>query len=194
MVLVLLALAVGVVVGRVRGGRLRDLGAVPPERNRLLITALGLFVIGVLLAGEWPAMLPICAALSWLVVAYYGWVNRRFQGALLVSLGLAANALVLLVNGAIPVSLDAADAAGLDAEAALTAELTVGAGTDTALGWLGRSVPVAFPPRPEVVSPGDVALAAGLATLLATAMVRPGRATMDADAAQAEITEPQLGS
>ncbi|MGH8828326.1 MAG: hypothetical protein ACRDVZ_12190, partial [Jiangellaceae bacterium] len=76
--LVLLAVAVGVVVGRVRGGRLRDLGAVPPQRNRLLLTALGLFVIGVLLAGEWPTMLPVCAALSWLVVAYYGWVNRRF--------------------------------------------------------------------------------------------------------------------
>lgn len=194
MLLVLLAVAVGVVVGRVRGGRLRDLGAVPPERNRLLLTALGLFVIGVLLAGEWPTMLPICAALSWLVVAYYGWVNRRFQGAVLISLGLAANALVLLINGATPVSLDAAAAAGLDAEVALTAELTVGSGNDAALGWLGRSVPVAFPPRPEVVSPGDLALAAGLATLLATAMVRPSRATMDVDAAQAEITEPQVGS
>lgn len=192
--LVLLASAVGVIVGRVRGGRLRHLGEIRPERSRLLLTALGLFVIGALLAGQWPASLATFTVLSWLVVAYYGWVNRRLQGALLISLGLAANALVLLVNGATPVSLDAAEAAGVDAAAALSAELSVSADDDTTLAWLGRSVPVAFPPRPEVVRPGDVAFAAGLAALLATAMMGPGRATMDADRARAEITEPRVGA
>ena len=39
--------------------------------------------------------------------------------------------------------------------------------------WLGAWVPVAFPPRPESVSPGGVLLAAGLGLLLATAMLRP---------------------
>ena len=39
--------------------------------------------------------------------------------------------------------------------------------------WLGEWVPVAFPPRPETVSPGQVVLAAGLGLLLTTAMAGP---------------------
>ena len=39
--------------------------------------------------------------------------------------------------------------------------------------WLAAWVPVAFPPRPETVSPGGVLLAAGLGLLLATAMLQP---------------------
>lgn len=44
------------------------------------------------------------------------------------------------------------------------------AGRATGNRWLADWIPVAFPPRPEVVSPGEVMLAAGLGLLLVTAM------------------------
>lgn len=173
MTLVLLALAAGVLAGYARGGGLSRLTALHPIRNRLLLTALGLHALGVLGGFAWAPLLPTLVGLSWALLGYYAWVNRSIHGATLVALGLAANAAVMLTNGGMPVSADAAVRAGVDPAVVVSEgqhELT---GDDTRLAWLGKVVPVAFPPRPEVVTPGDVAVAAGLA--LAVAMGLTGR-------------------
>src|SRR5690606_13968662 len=99
-VLVLLALAVGVVAGYVSGGRLRHLRDDPPIRSRLILTALGLYVMGV--AGSWACQ-PLLAgstAAFWAVLAFCAWLNRRRHGARLIAFGLGLNALVILLNGA----------------------------------------------------------------------------------------------
>lgn len=173
MTLVLLALAAGVVAGYARGGGLSRLATVRPRRNRLLLTALGLHALGVLGGWVWQPLLPTLVGLSWALLGYYAWVNRNIYGASLIAAGLAANALVMLVNGAMPVSADATARAGADPATVTSTGQRELADDTTRLPWLGEVVPVAFPPRPEVVSPGDVAVAAGLA--LALAMGLTGR-------------------
>ncbi len=166
----LLAVAAGTVTGYAGRGRLRRLAEIRPERSRLLLTALGLAVAGVITSWLWEPALSVSAALSGFVVAFYAWVNRRHRGAILVGLGLAANGIVVLANGALPVSTEAAAHAGTDVVARAFGRPAVPITDETRLAALGRVIPVAFPPRPEVVSPGDIALAAGLAVVVATGM------------------------
>jgi Family of unknown function (DUF5317) len=100
--------------------------------------------------------------------------NLRIRGVPLVTLGLLLNAVVVGLNGAMPVSTAAAAHAG-------TPITSIAAGTDprheiagaaTTLRALGDVVPVPLPVLPEVVSPGDVLIAAGLAELLYLGMRR----------------------
>lgn len=180
MALLLLALAAGVVAGYARGGRLRRLGERPPVRSRLILTALGAYALGVAGSWVWEPLLPVLTALCWFTIGFYAWLNRSYHGAWLVALGLVTNGLVILLNGGMPVSATAQERAGVETTAAERAEagrVTV-AGDTTRLPWLGKVIPVAFPPRPEAVSPGDVAIAAGMAAVLATAMC--GRRTAPA--------------
>ena len=170
--LVLLSLAAGVAIGYARGGSLAGLSRLPLRRNRLLLTALSLSVLAVLCGWLWEPLLGVLSALSWLTVAFYAWVNRAVPGAALVAVGLAANGLVLWLNGAVPIAADAATRAGAEPIAVVGPAGREPMGPDTLLPWLGKTVPVAFPPRPEVVSPGDVALAAGLAVIAGLGMTR----------------------
>ncbi len=182
MALLLLALAAGLVAGYARGGRLRRLGERPPVRSRLILTALGAYAVGVAGSWVWEPLLPVMTAVCWFTLGFYAWLNRTYHGARLVALGLAANGLVILLNGGMPVSADAQQRAGVEttvAEHTEAGRVTVVDDT-TRLPWLGKTIPVAFPPRPEAVGPGDVAVAAGVAAALATAMT--GRRTAAAPA------------
>lgn len=170
MTLVIIAVLVGAVAGLARGGGLARVATLRPVRSRLLLTGLGGYAVGVMLALLWSPALAFFAALAMLIWAFYAWLNRSIQGALLIAAGLAANALVLLVNGAIPVSEQAAERAGADLAEAVSPQLNETAGQDSNLVWLGKSVPIAFPPRPEVVSPGDLAIAAGFAVVVCMGM------------------------
>ena len=137
-----------------------------PRRNRLLVTAVGLHALGVLAGWLWEPLLPVLVGISWALLAFYAWVNRAIHGVALIAAGLAANAMVLLLNGTMPVSEGAAARSGADPAVVLATGEHEPITSDTRLPWLGKVVPVAFPPRPEVVSPGDVSVAAGIAVLL----------------------------
>jgi Family of unknown function (DUF5317) len=105
--------------------------------------------------------------------------NRGVRGTGLVALGLGANALVVALNGAMPVSPDAAARAGLtlgSIAAGLDSRHVVADGT-TRLALLGDVVPVLLPLRPEVVSPGDVLVASGLAQFVVVGMLAGRRRT-----------------
>ena len=100
--------------------------------------------------------------------------NLRVAGVPLVTLGLALNALVVGLNGAMPVSIDAAFRAGVptgDIAAGFDARHEI-TGAETVLSGLGDVIAVPLPLRPEVVSPGDVLVAAGLGELLVMGMLR----------------------
>ena len=98
--------------------------------------------------------------------------NLRLAGLPLITLGLAANALVVGLNGAMPVSTVAAARAdvSLRGVAAGTDPRHAVAGDGTSLRVLGDVIPVPLPWRPEVASPGDVMVSAGLAELVVVAM------------------------
>ena len=100
--------------------------------------------------------------------------NARLPGVPLVALGLLLNVVVIGANAAMPVSVDAAARAGISrAELGLARDaMRTPTGPDTRLAYLGDVVPVALPRWPQVVSPGDVLVAAGVGLLLLTAGVR----------------------
>ena len=172
--LAVVALLAALAVGWAAGGSVDRLGALPLRRRRLAVAALALQVAGVVVGGPVHALALVGSAGC--VLAFLA-ANRTVRGTGLVALGLLANALVVGLNGAMPVSADAAARAGADTGALLDGsdqrhELS---GPGTRLPWLGDVVPVPLPVRPEVVSPGDVLVVAGLAQLVVAGMLRPLR-------------------
>ena len=161
-----LVLALG--VGLARGGRIGALAHVELRGVRALAGAVALQLAAVLVPGHASAWLYVgSAALACVVVAR----NVHLPGLPLVGIGLLLNLMVVLANAAMPVSLHAAARAGV-----ATTQLRAGdqpghepAGRRTRLARLADIVPVAFPHR-EVVSPGDVSVAAGLALYVVVAL------------------------
>ena len=144
-------LVVAAVLAQTGGAALGILGVTDPRRG---------YVLGLALSA-------ICAAAFCVG-------NISVPGVPLVTLGLAANALVVTLNGAMPVSIVAALRAGVpitDIAAGYDARHTV-ATSDSTLRALGDVVPLPLPVRPEVVSAGDVLVAAGLGELVVMGMLR----------------------
>jgi hypothetical protein len=171
--LVLVVLAVALAIGWLRGGSLDRLGALPLRSRRLVVAALLAQLAGTVVGGPFYPLGLITSAV--LVVAFLV-RNRGIRGTGLVALGLLANALVVGANGAMPVSAEAAGRAGTGIQDLLTGadarhELT---GPGTRLDWLGDVLPVPLPLRPEVISPGDVLVAAGLGQLVVLGMLGAG--------------------
>jgi Family of unknown function (DUF5317) len=161
---------------------LSTLAELPLRARRLVVVAVLAQLAGGVLAiatndhGFYPAGLAVSA------LAALGFCarNARIAGVPLVTVGLIANALVVSLNGAMPVSVFAAARAGVP-----TASIAAGndprhsiAGAGSTWRWLGDVVPVPLPWRPEVVSPGDGLIAAGLGELVLLGM-QPRRRRRD---------------
>ena len=118
--------------------------------------------------------------------------NARQPGVPLVALGLLLNVVVVGANAAMPVSVDAAARAGMSrAELGLARDaMREPSGATTRLGALGDVVPVALPRWPQVVSPGDVLVAAGVGLLLLTA--GPRRAQTARRAVRSTVLDNEL--
>jgi hypothetical protein len=100
--------------------------------------------------------------------------NGRLPGVPLIGIGLLLNLVVVGLNAGMPVSVAAAQRAGIsrtDLHLARDA-MREPTGPSTHLAALGDVVPVAMPWWPQVVSPGDVLVAAGVGLLLVTAGAR----------------------
>lgn len=171
---VLLAVA----ISYVRGGRLRNVAEAPLYHGWLL-------AVGVVL----QLGVDLAAARGWLAVDAWwtygllavsqvfvvGWVvvNRHLPGLVLVAAGLAANAIVMAANGAMPVSSEAIAALGLG-----PVEVPPGKHVlldpSTRLPWLADVIPVA--PLRSIISVGDILLAAGLVPLTHRLMTWPATA------------------
>jgi hypothetical protein len=171
--LVLAVLVVAVAGGLLAGGSLARLGDLPLRRRGLVVLAVVAQAAGGLVGG---VAYPVGLAVSAVVALAFLALNRGTRGTGLVGLGVVANALVVGLNGAMPVSLPAADRAGVTVTAVVTGadprHEVLGPGTR--LHLLGDVVPVPLPALPQVVSPGDVLVAAGLGQLVLLGMRRPG--------------------
>lgn len=170
--LVVLLCALG--IGYAAGGSLERLGGLPLQRGRLVAVAVLVQLGGGIIGGPFY---PLGLALSAALVGWFLAHNRGVRGTGLVGLGLLLNALVVGVNGAMPVSAEALGKARISTQDLLAGddprhELV---GPTTHLHLIGDVIPVLLPVHPEVVSVGDVLVAAGLAQLVVTAMRRrPG--------------------
>jgi hypothetical protein len=169
--LALLVLLGALGIGWAWGGSLSALGDLTLRDARLVVVALAVQVLGGVVGGS---AYPLGLAVSALLVLVFLARNRGVRGTGLVTLGLLSNALVVCANGAMPVSAEASGRAGVTTQALVAGtdprhELS---GPDTWLPWLADVVPVALPRRPEVVSPGDVLVTAGLGQVVVVGMTR----------------------
>ena len=157
-------------LGRLLGGRLGRLGELSLRSTPLASTAFAVQVLGGLVGGPAYAVgLGLAAAL----VGGFLLRNRGVRGTGLITLGLLANTLVVGLNGAMPVAGSAAGRAGVSTQALLTGadprhELM---DDQTRLRALSDVLPAPWPVVPEVLSPGDVLIAAGLGQLVLLGML-----------------------
>ncbi|MDQ3964447.1 MAG: DUF5317 domain-containing protein [Actinomycetota bacterium] len=163
-VLIVAAVCAGVAV--LRGGSLRRLADTSFRHVWLLVTG----AIISLAAAFWnPPWLGDVGALAVTIVVLVCAVvfllaNRDLPGIGIAGVGLAINTVVVLVNGAMPVSADAAriaNARGSLSDPGLKHEVM---GPETNLAWLADRIPL--PGARIVLSAGDVVLAAGIGRLV----------------------------
>jgi hypothetical protein len=188
LVLVVAALALSATV--VTGGA--GLGQVRLRAVRLLAAAAVVQLATSALAPGSAVARAVALVLTTLLVGLFVYGNWRVAGTPLIGLGLLLNVVVVTANGGMPVSLEAASRAGLTtAQLALDEDaMREPVEASTRVRWLGDVVPVALPWRPQVVSPGDVLVAAGVGLLLVAARGRqtPSRARRSTDLASESTT------
>lgn len=176
MTVILMVIAVAIVVGLARGGTLHNLAQLHLGSRHLVFVALAVQAVGAF-AGV-SALYVLGMVASALLVTVFVARNRALPGMPLIALGFLLNALVVVANGAMPVEQRAADRAGIS---------TVGlyrntdakhelADDDTLLRPLADVIAVPLP-KPlrrgsNVVSVGDIVLAAGIGVLVVNAMLR----------------------
>ena len=102
--------------------------------------------------------------LSYTMVISFLIANWRLQGMAIAAIGLALNITVIAFNGAMPVSIDAARSAGVSTSFENAGVKHEASDKDTILPWLGDVIPL--PGLKEVISIGDIVLAAGIAWLV----------------------------
>ena len=115
--------------------------------------------IGIDGAIEQWGIVVLCA--SYVLLAAFVTANRRLPGAMAIGAGLVLNLAVIVANGGMPVSVDAARVAGIEPGTYLRSavkhrELL----PDMPLGLLGDVIPI--PLLRTVVSIGDVILSVGI--------------------------------
>lgn len=179
--LAVIALVGAIAVGYALGGNWSRLTALHLRWRRFVVAAvvaqLGGALVGVLGYGDPRRAYVVGLAASALCAAAFCARNLRVAGVPLVTLGLISNAIVVAANGAMPVSISAADRAGvpvIDIAAGHDSRHEI-ADSTTTLRLLGDVIPVPLPVRSEVVSPGDVLVAAGLGELVVMGMLRKRR-------------------
>lgn len=181
MTVILVVIVVSCLAGVLRGGTMTnlsqlDLRSWPLVFAALLIQALGAFAatIGLPAASTWYVVGMVGSAT--LITVFVG-RNRDLPGMPLIALGFVLNALVVAANGAMPVDQAAADRVGIstiglyqnvDAKHEL-------ADSSTRLRFLADVIPVPLPGPlargSNVVSAGDVVLAAGIGVLVVNGML-----------------------
>jgi hypothetical protein len=188
LLLVVVPVAVGVLLGYVRGGRLRRLADVPVRATSLLWIAAALQVLHFDFAGtretvestlHLSLMVPIFGLVGvWALVNLPGRSRLARAAVALVLVGGAMNALAIAANGRMPYSEPALAAAHVsDAQRARgeSSPKHEAADGSTRLPWLGDVLPVR--PIQKVVSAGDIVLLLGVAAAVTGGMApsAPGR-------------------
>src|SRR5687768_1163181 len=166
------AVAVGIAIGLLTGGRLQYLGERTFHAVPLLVVGVGLQLVSGLLTDVSVALV----LLSYVALLLFCALNLRLVGMGVVLVGLAMNSLVIAVNGGMPVrrsAVVAADIAGYDdlPDIKLKGKRHF-EDEDDRLMFLADIVPV--PLLHEVLSFGDLVMSVGVADALVY-LLRPER-------------------
>ena len=160
------ALLTGGLLGLVAGGRLASLADVHLRWWGALAAGVALQLLaGPVGVGGRPGTTAVVG--SYLCLLAFALANWALPVMPVVVAGVILNATVITVNGGMPVRADAVAAVGLDPDELDAADLGAKRhleGPDDQLTFLGDVVPIR--PLGEVVSVGDLVLAAGVAGML----------------------------
>ena len=175
MLLFPLALAGGVALGYLAGGKIEALGRLRIKAPAALLPALALQLV---LGWVDPPLRGVFVDASYAIVGVWLVVNLRGRrglfrlGVAVLALGWVSNLAVIVVNDGMPVSLAAARRAGVsrpsEALNARSIAKHVPADSSTRLRWLGDTIVV----HRTIISIGDVFLCAGAFVAVAAAMTR----------------------
>lgn len=167
MVLVGLMVACGVVLGYLRGGRLRNVASVPLRWSVLVAVAAGGQIAVTGMSGLPHSVRTIVlVGISGALVGF-AWANRMLPGTGLLLLGFALNAMVITFNGGMPVSPAALLAIGDGLTNVPTGPHHVLTPSDR-FWMLADVLPV--PALRSIYSIGDITVAAGTGTLVTNLM------------------------
>lgn len=168
------AVVVGLALGLAAGGRLTNLGRSPLRWWGALWAGVLLQVVGEVVELRRPVAVVFVLA-SYTALGVFALANLARRGMPVVLVGLTLNAVVIGVNGSMPVREDAIAAAGIDAAAVDAVDLGSKRHLEERSDHLTALADV-IPLRPlhQVVSFGDLILAAGMVVLLVH-LVRPAR-------------------
>jgi hypothetical protein len=174
MAFTVLALVVGAAIGHLAGGRLRHVTGHPLRAWSLLVAGFLLQAAAARL--DLGAIGAVALFASYVCLLAFALVNWALIGMGVVVVGLAANGLVILVNGGMPVRGRAVVAAHIAAESQLFGvdygRLHHREGSGDKFRSLGDIVPV--PQIHQVLSFGDLVLAVGVADVVVH-LFRPRR-------------------
>lgn len=196
--IVLFVVIASIGIGYLRGGSLTRLSQLELPGWLLVFLALGVQALGAF-AGLIGLPRPQAFYVGGLVVSAVlitGFVvrNRHLRGMPLIAAGFLLNAVAVTANGAMPVSTWAADRVGID-----LAPLARGddakheiADRRTRLRPITDVIPapLPLPSGSNVVSVGDVVLAAGIGVLVTNAMIRPGVGRLSRQLARTQPAAP----
>ena len=176
MIGLIIAVALGIVVGFIRGGSLKTFGEAHLRAVPVVFAGV-VFQVGSALADRadlgWLALALVLA--SFTCVFAFATFNFRLPGMTLIALGALCNFLVISANGGMPVSLDALERVGLGNPFAEGDAIVKGAHrplTDAShLRFLADVIPVKV--MANVISVGDILIWAGLLLLIQQLMVGP---------------------
>lgn len=176
------AIALAILVGALAGGGIPKLGDLKLRWFWLLGLALALRIAAVQLRGA-NALDPGAASLAfvsvYLLLFAWLWGNYRVPGLQVAAVGIALNAIAIILNrGAMPVWSDAFAAAGFNLAAIADDPFHELLTTDSITTFIARGglfgdvLPIPLPVIGDVVSIGDVLLAAGIGWAIVAAMTR----------------------
>jgi len=171
---VVVAVFAGSAFGLIRGGRVSNLKHVRLHAPILAVVAIG---SGMAL-DHWSVSLPRLVALAGMVAGLtLAWRNIHLAGMMIVGIGITANLLPVVLNGALPVRGDALVEAQMIQPSELPLATLSGsrefADGSTLLADLGDTIPLRV--TNQVLSYGDLILLVGLADVIANGMRRKHR-------------------
>lgn len=190
----ILAVAVGIIVGLARRGSFANLSKTHLAGVPLVFTGVILQVGSTIAERAEVTWLPLPLTLvlgSFALTFGFAALNRRLPGMMLIATGALMNFTVIAVNGGMPVSIDALDRAGIG-NPFERGDVTKGAhhaldDDEDSLTFLADVIPIKV--TANVVSAGDVVIWAGLLLAIQQLMVgRPGKRRRGAGERDRELT------
>jgi hypothetical protein len=163
-----LVILLAIVVGYVRGGKLRNLTEIRVTLWWLLPLGFITLTFSELIPEDMTEFANILVLVSYLPLLLFVWLNRDLTGIWIAGLGILMNFTVIALNGGMPVLEEAAYIAGNTGELILDAKHVL-LTESTRLPFLADVIPL---PN-AVLSLGDVLLAIGVAAFIEDQMRQP---------------------